>query len=208
MTDMTDTSTPSGAAAPNSGHRLRSGLIAAGAAVGMTLAGLGVAAAQTDNTTTTKPPAGTEAGPQGPRGGRMGPGFGGPGGRPGMGIGMAMGGIHGEFTTKAPGGGYQTVATQRGEATAVSAGSITVKSEDGFSRTYTVDDNTLVNAGNNGIDDIKQGDQVGVMAVVKDGKASAVDVHDVTQVSAIRDHWAPGRRGPDGAPGGPGNGPN
>lgn len=198
MTETTDTTSPQGdggTSTTRSGSRLRSGLIAGGAALGMTLAGLGVAAAQTDgSTTTTKAPA-TADGPRGPRmggPGGHGPGFG-PGGRPGIGFGFALGGIHGEFTTKAPGGGYQTMATQRGEATAVSGSSITVKSEDGFSRTYTVDDNTLVNAGNNGIDDVKQGDQVGMMAVVKDGKASAVDVHDGTQIGAIRDRWAPGR---------------
>ncbi|MGH9190682.1 MAG: hypothetical protein ACRD0Q_11760 [Acidimicrobiales bacterium] len=197
MTETTDPTSPQGDGAtstPRPGSRLRSGLIAGGAALGMTLAGLGVAAAQTDGpTTTTKAPA-TADGPRGPRLGA--PGGHGPGGRPG--IGFAMGGIHGEFTTKAPGGGYQTMATQRGEATAVSASSITVKSEDGFSRTYTVDDNTLVNAGNSGIDDVKTGDQVGVMAVVKDGKASAVAIHDGTQIGAIRDRWAPGRpKAPD-----------
>src|SRR5947208_488368 len=135
MSDPTEPSDPSGVpATADHGRRLRNGLIAGGAALGMTLAGLGVAAAQTDSSTTSKPPATADPGPRGPGQG-MRPGFGGPG-RPGFG--MAMGGIHGEFTTRAPGGGYQTVATQRGEATAVSSSSITVKSEDGFSRTYTV----------------------------------------------------------------------
>jgi len=100
-------------------------------------------------------------------------------------------GIHGEFVTPAPGGGYQTLASQTGEVTDVNGSSLAVKSEDGFTRTYSVDDNTLVNAGNQGIGDVKKGDQVHVKAVVKDGKAAAVGVTDITQVGQLRDRWKP-----------------
>lgn len=171
------------------GKRLRSGVVAAGAAFGMTLAGLGLAGAQTE-TPTTEAPAETpsaeappaEHGPKGRMHRRM--------GHPGKSM-----GIHGEFTTRAPGGGYQTVATQFGEVTEVSRSAITVKSEDGYSRTYTVDDGTMVNAGNDGIADVRQGDQVHVMAIVADGKARAVDVRDVTRTRALREQWAPPPRG-------------
>ena len=122
--------------------------MAGGVALGLTLAGLGVAAAQTDGSTPAPAPA-------------------------------------------APGGGYQTIATQRGEVTDVNDSSIAVKSEDGFTRTYSVDDNTLVNAGNQGIADVKKGDQVHVKAIVKDGKAAAVQVNDGTQVGRIHDRWMP-----------------
>ena len=167
--------------------RRRSALVATGAAVGLTLAGLGVPAAQTDSPgTTARPPAPAPPMPDGP----------GPGGR---GHGFAKGGIHGEFTTRAPGGGYQVIATQMGEVTEVSGSSVTVRSEDGFSRGYGVDDNTMVNAGNQGIGDVKRGDQVRVTAVVRDGKASAVDLHDVTQARQLRDRWLPPR--PDRRPG-------
>jgi hypothetical protein len=100
-------------------------------------------------------------------------------------------GIHGEFVTRAPGGGYQTIAHQRGEVTEVTNSTIAVRSEDGFSRTYTVDENTMVNAGNQGIGDVKQGDQVHVTAVVRDGRASAVDVRDITQMDQLRGRWQP-----------------
>lgn len=180
------TEDPTTEAADARGRRFRSGIVAAGAAFGLTLAGLGVAAGQTDGPSTQPDPGPAVApapGPGGPgvrgfRGGpehHKGPGF----------------GIHGEFTTRAPGGGYQTVATQLGEVTAVSASSLTVKSEDGFSRTYGVDDNTMVNAGNEGIGDVAKGDQVHVMALVADGKASAVDVRDLTRDANLRGHWAP-----------------
>lgn len=165
--------------------RARAWLVAAGAAVALLAAGFGVAAAQSDSstTTTTTPPA--------PEGKPWGPGFGfGHHGRFGRGFGF---GIHGEVTTRAPGGGYQTLATQVGEVTAVSSSSLTVRSEDGFSRTYAVDDNTLVNAGNEGIGDVQKGDQVMVVALVRDGKASAVDVRDVTQVGRLRQRWVPPR---------------
>lgn len=166
------------------GKRLRSGVVAAGAAFGMTLAGFGLAAAQTETPTTEVPTAQAPAqappdeAPQGRmhrRGGHHGKGM----------------GIHGEFTTRAPGGGYQRVATQLGEVTQVSSSSLTVRSEDGFSRTYAVNDSTLVNAGNDGIADVRQGDQVHVTAIVADGNARAVDVRDVTQIKALRDQWAP-----------------
>ena len=105
--------------------------------------------------------------------------------------GFGFGAIHGEFTTAAPGGGYQTLATQIGTVSSVSSSSITVKSEDGFTRTYGVDDNTLVNAGNNGIADVKSGDTVRIVAVVSGGKTSAVEVIDGTNVSKLRGRWAP-----------------
>ncbi len=173
-------------------RRLRNGLVVAGAALGLSVAGVGVAAAQEDGgTTTTQPPAERPAPDAGPRAGHKlriaGFGHHGPGV---FGMGMGMG-IHGEATVRGPDGGYQTVATQVGEVTEVSRSSITVRSEDGYSRTYRVDDNTLVNAGNDGIADVRQGDQVHVTAIVADGNARAVDVRDVTQTKALRDQWAP-----------------
>ncbi|HET9441923.1 MAG TPA: hypothetical protein VFO65_01300 [Acidimicrobiales bacterium] len=180
------------------GRRWRAGIVAAGAAFGLTLAGLGVAVAQTDGTTTAPPVSGADPAPEAvkPRplhreGGHK------PAGGPRMGPGAGMGmGIHGEFTTRAPGGGYQTLATQHGEVTEVSALALTARSEDGYSRTYVVDDGTLVNAGNEGIADVKVGDRVHVVAVVTDGTARAVSVQDLTQVRALHDKWAPPHRGP------------
>jgi len=173
------------------------GLVAAGLVGGVVLAGFATANAQTDPTPSPSPgqtqqaPDAADRGPGG-RGGH-GPGKGGPGG-PG-------GGIHGEFVTAAPNGGWQTMATQKGEVTAVTATSLTVKSEDGFSRTYSVGDDTMVNAGNNGIADVKVGDDVHVLAVVTDGKAAAVDVRDGTQGKRIRDRYAPPPPAPEGATG-------
>ncbi|TDO51221.1 hypothetical protein EV651_119148 [Kribbella sp. VKM Ac-2571] len=114
------------------------------------------------------------------------PGKGGFGPRGEFGLGGAL---HGEFVVPKDGGGYQTVATQRGEVTAVSKDSITVKSADGYSRTYTLTEDTLVNAARDGIDDVKTGNTVTVMAVVTDGKATASSVNDGTVRDAAGQKW-------------------
>jgi hypothetical protein len=114
------------------------------------------------------------------------PGKGGFGPRGEFGFGGAL---HGEFVVPKDGGGYQTVATQRGEVTAVSKDSITVKSEDGYSRTYTLTEDTLVNAARDGIDDVKTGNTVTVTAVVTDGKATASSVNDGTVRDAAGQKW-------------------
>ncbi|WP_327634709.1 hypothetical protein OHB24_32615 [Kribbella sp. NBC_00482] len=114
------------------------------------------------------------------------PGKGGFGPRGEFGLGGAL---HGEFVVPKDGGGYQTVATQRGEVTAVSKESITVKSADGYSRTYTLTEDTLVNAARDGIDDVKTGNTVTVTAVVTDGKATASSVNDGTVRDAAGQKW-------------------
>ncbi|RZT17304.1 hypothetical protein EV649_4842 [Kribbella sp. VKM Ac-2569] len=114
------------------------------------------------------------------------PGKGGFGPRGEFGLGAAL---HGEFVVPKDGGGYQTVATQRGEVTAVSKESITVKSADGYSRTYTLTEDTLVNAARDGIDDVKTGNTVTVTAVVTDGKATASSVNDGTVRDAAGQKW-------------------
>lgn len=110
-------------------------------------------------------------------------------------FGMAMGmGLHGEFVVKqSDGSGYQTIATQTGEVTAVSSSSITLKSEDGYSRTYTVTADTLVNSTRDGIASVKKGDNVHVFATVADEKATAVQVGDVTGRKAAIEKWGFGR---------------
>jgi hypothetical protein len=81
---------------------------------------------------------------------------------------------------------------QTGEVTAVSSDSITVKSADNFSRTYSVDQNTVVNSGRDGIANVKNTDTVRVDAVVTNGKAAARSIQDVTTLGKIHQHWNPG----------------
>jgi hypothetical protein len=111
----------------------------------------------------------------------------GPGGMRGeFGLGGAL---HGEFVVPKDGGGYQTVATQRGSVTAVSKDSITVKSEDGYSRTYKVAAETLVNSARDGISSIKTGGTVTVSAVVADGTATATSIDDGSARDAAGQKW-------------------
>jgi hypothetical protein len=91
------------------------------------------------------------------------------------GIGRAL---HGEAVVGDGKGGFRTVAFQRGEVTAVSATSMTVKSADGFSRTYTLNSTTKVNRGRATVGDIRAGHRVAVRAVVAGATATALGVRD------------------------------
>ena len=116
--------------------------------------------------------------------------FFGPGGFGGFGR-----GLHGEVTMRKPdGNGFQTVAFQTGEVTAVSPSSITVKSEDGFSRTYSVDENTVVGSGRDGIGTVKTGDTVRLGGVVDGGQAKAAAILDSTSLGKIGEHWGVPKR--------------
>ncbi len=109
--------------------------------------------------------------------------------------------LHGEFVVaKKDGDGYQTMATQHGTVEDVSESSITVKSDDGYTRSYAVDGDTMVNAGREGIESIKADDKVAVAATVDGDAATAVRVADVSLRKAAWDELRPGRPGPDGGP--------
>ncbi len=162
------------------------------AAVAATTAAGGVAWAATGADPTPSPSASPSA-PATP--GAPDPGKG-PGGGPGRHgeFGM-MGALHGEYVVEKDGGGYQTVASQRGEVTAVSKDSITVKSADGYSKTYTITADTLVNATRDGIASVKTGNQVTISALVADGKYTATSVNDGTVRDAAGQKWG-FKRGP------------
>jgi hypothetical protein len=139
----------------------------------------------------------------GPAGGTMGRGGPGMGGLGMGGLGMGLGGaIHGTAVTPKQGGGYQTVDGQRGAVTDVSSTSITVKSEDGFTKTYVVTADTLVNAKRDGIASVKKGDTVSVIAVEAAGAANAVQIVDQTQIKDGWQKWMPGHDKNGQTPGG------
>ena len=200
---------PAGPPAGGAGFRRfgRVPMIAGAVVISFFLVGLGVAYAQSESSGTTSttlpavvpPPSGQIApAPAQPapnaKGGRFGRGHHGPFGKF-FGLGafghFGRGGpLHGEFTIRKPDGtGFQTVAVQTGEVTAVSSSSITVKSEDGFSRTYSVDENTVVGAGRDGIGTVKTGDTVRIAGVVDGGQAKAAAILDSTSLGKIGEHW-------------------
>ncbi|MFD3401944.1 hypothetical protein ACFWUU_14740 [Kribbella sp. NPDC058693] len=158
-------------------------LIGTVAAVAATTTAGGVAWAATNADPTPSPSASPSTPGQQQKPDRPGKGF---GARGEFGFGGAL---HGEFVVPNDGGGYQTVATQRGSVTAVSKDSITVKSEDGYSRTYKVAAETLVNSARDGISSIKTGSTVSVSAVVADNTATATTINDGTARDAAGQKW-------------------
>jgi hypothetical protein len=94
--------------------------------------------------------------------------------------------LHGEFVVARPGGGYQTVAIQNGEVTAVSGTSIKLRSADGYTRSYVVTKATMVNARRSGISSVRPGNEVIVIATVSGGRATAVRMADLTLLQRSR----------------------
>ena len=176
--------------------------VAVAAGIGITLGAAGIAAAAADPSPTPSPGTSAQTAPQGaPPGARgMHPGRGPRGGMGGMGGGMGgpgmRGAVHGQFVVP-DGTGWRTVAMQRGVVTAVSSTSLTVKSKDGYTKTYVLTAKTLVNAGRDGIATVKKDQEVAVVATVKGHTSTAVDVRDLSLIKAQRKEFRP-------PPGGPG----
>ena len=162
-------------------------LILAGVAVVALLGGAGVAMAATSGSpasgTAASPAGGTVATPS-PSARPAFPHQGRPGGF-GLGFGGPFGAVHGQFVVPKSGGGYQTIDTQRGAVTAVSATSITVKSADGFVKTYQVVSSTNVDAQRDGISTVKTGHQVAVTATVSGSTVTASSILDFNLLPAM-----------------------
>jgi len=181
---------------------------AAGVAVGATALAQGATspAKNADATVTASTSTSTTLAPRvhgfgGP--GRFGGGFGGPalGGLGGVGIG---GGpvIYGQFTVPGP-NGYETLSERTGTVSKVTdtsgtTWSLTVKSADGTSGTFTVDTGTSVNGGEMGIGSVKTGDTVSVTAVVSGGTSTAKQVTDENVLKANGGTWQPKLTPPSG----------
>jgi hypothetical protein len=138
--------------------------IAAVVALGIAGAGAGVvyaASGSTDNT--TQGPGGQGGGPGGQSG------QGGPGGGAGL-----MDALHGEYVVSDGNGNYTTELLQNGDVTAISDSSVTVKSDDGYTHTYTIDSDTVVGNGSAELSSIATGDEVTVIAT-ESGDTATVD---------------------------------
>ncbi|MFI9386025.1 DUF5666 domain-containing protein [Kutzneria sp. NPDC052558] len=83
---------------------------------------------------------------------------------------------HGEVTLR--GKNHRVVDVQRGQVQSVSPTSLTVKSDDGFTATYTVDADTKIRkAGKaSAITDVHNGDTVAVVATKSNGADTATRV--------------------------------
>lgn len=73
-------------------------------------------------------------------------------------------GLHGEWVVRGENGTFVTMVGARGEVTAVSAGSITIKAEDGFTASFVVNADTKVRGKDvDKIADVKVGDHGGAV---------------------------------------------
>ncbi len=123
---------------------------------------------------------------------RGGPG----GGMHGMRGGPGGEALHGEAVVKAPDGTISTVRQIQGSVTAVSADSITVEAEDGYSATFAVTSDTEVRTGlpqrdgsgpstsTETIADVSVGDVARVGGTVDGSTATADHVHAMTAEEA------------------------
>jgi hypothetical protein len=153
-------------------------------------AGAGVAAAVTGSSSPSQsassPPNAAPAPTASPGHRFHGPGFGGRffGGGAGP-----LGAVHGQFVVPKQGGGYQTIDTQRGQVTAVSTSAITIKSSDGYAKTYAVTSSTIVDARRDGIGSVKVGDQATVTATASGATATAANITDLSNLQGLRQQF-------------------
>ena len=159
--------TPAPGSQPKHSRR-RQILAGAAVATGLVVGGTAVAAAAS-NTATLERTAGSgvQASQHGVADGMRGDKHDGkPGGRDGEMRGGMRGALHGELTVpQADGTGTEVILVQRGTVTAVSSTSLSVKSTDGFTSTYTVSSSTRVRAaGGTMISDVKVGAIVHVVS--------------------------------------------
>lgn len=177
---------------------LRKGLIVGGVAVVVAAAaGAGAYAAGNGAAADTSNALGPGAGQAGQNGQG---GFGGPGGTnagPG-GLGVGLGGlnaaIHSEYVVL-QNGTYVTMVGQLGSVTDISASSMTVKSEDGFTRTYVLGTDVVVEEGmrqrgstTSGttltLADVKSGSSVRVTALKNSDKYTVQSIQIVTATTS------------------------
>jgi hypothetical protein len=171
-------------------HAPRAAVIA-GLACVLALGGAGVAyAAGSGSSSTSTPssttPTTTPGKVKGPHGGfgRGGPGA--LGGLGGLGLGALRGGgvLHGTVTIRTS-SGYKTVDIQVGNVPSKpTSTSITVMSADGFTQTYVVNSQTLVNSQAAGINSVAAKDQVSVVATVSGSTATATNIVDLSKIKS------------------------
>ena len=108
-----------------------------------------------------------------------------------MGGGMPL---HGESVMKGEDGDYFTQVTQTGEVTALSDTSITARSEDGYTKTYVITDDTT-------LESVEVGDEVMVVARLEADTATAETVFDTSEMMKAGPGPGPGKPGVDHHPG-------
>jgi len=122
-------------------------------------------------------------------------------GRGAAGAGGAASALHGTYVVADGNGKYATELTQTGTASAVSSSSITVKSTDGYSKTYVITSSTSVDNGADKISAVLSGHTVRIVAT--SSNTTATSITDTSLAATTQQQGG----GPGGAvPGGQPNG--
>jgi hypothetical protein len=149
--------------------------VLAGGAGGVVISQLGVAGAASPSPSPVAPFGRPGLGPDGMARGLLG--------------GLAGGGklLHGEATVEKPGGGTSVVRFQNGVISAISGSTMTVKSTDGFTATYTVNGTSriLLNGTDGTLSKLSKNDQVRVLAVQSGSSTVAKMVLDGVPARAM-----------------------
>ncbi|MBT1002571.1 hypothetical protein KIH31_08130 [Paenarthrobacter sp. DKR-5] len=154
-------------------RRLRTLLIAGGVTVALSGAGAAAVFAATNTATPSPSPSATPGQQNGMRG-------------PMKGLRGMMNALHGEFVVQRN-GSYVTVLLQKGTVDAVSSTSITVKSADGFSQTYAINDKTVIRKVDTtssqrpakvSASDLKSGDEVRIVGDKSGSGVTATNIVD------------------------------
>jgi hypothetical protein len=168
----------SGSAPQTQAEKIRTAVIAVVAAIVIIGGGIAFANAASSGSSSSGP------GGQGFPGGNNQGGYGGQvgfdqgAGTTSGGVSALMNALHGDFVASDGNNGYVTQRYQKGKVTAVSSTSLTVKSDDGYSQTYVVNDQTAVGTGNNKITDVRSGHTVTIIATVSGTTATAKTITD------------------------------
>jgi hypothetical protein len=110
----------------------------------------------------------------------------------GLGLGALGGGVvHGTYTVH-NGSGYKTVVVQTGTVSSVSTTQIKVASPDGYTYTYAVIPQTIVNAQAGGISSVSANDQVSVTATPGSPMDTATNIVDTTKLNGSRQFFGYG----------------
>ena len=166
--------------APGSARARRTATVATGVVIAVAAGGAAWAASGTDGATASPSAASPDASPSASPGEDRTPTYGEGRGRFGGGgpHGRGLGGVlHGEAVVP-DGEAYREVAFQRGTVSAVGPTSLTVNSEDGFSRTYVLDDETVVDGTAGDSSSLAEGDAVRVLADLDGEVATATSVQE------------------------------
>jgi hypothetical protein len=157
--------------------------VALAVAVAVGIAGAGAVAVYAASGSASSSSA--QRGPGGTGGGAGG------GGGPGGAGGLMSQALHGEYVVSDGNGGYTTDVMQNGEVTAASDSSITAKSDDGYTRTYTIDSDTVVGDGSTDLSSIATGDDVMILATVSGDTATADSVAEAGSMGSGQMGQAP-----------------